>query len=265
MRRKRAVFGVLLVGALPAFPSHSLDLEAINMRGTLRVIAAEGVQPEEFSFQEGGNPGFEREMVEGFARLQQLKIEVIRVKNWDERIPTLLRGDGDVIVGLTETEARRKLIDFTAETIPTRNVVVSHVPHSRVNTVDDLRKEQVGVLKGSSWAQAAVDAGVLPSRIDSFDELALLLEALKRGRVGATVMSVSDFTLAAKRNTGLQAGAFLGPPGHQAWGIRKEDKELAKAMSAYIKNLRRTSSWSRLIIKYFGEEALRVLGRAADQ
>jgi hypothetical protein len=83
---------------------------------------------------------------------------------------------------------------------------------------------------------------------------------LKRGKVGATVISVSDFTLAAKRTPGLQAGVFLGVSGHQAWGIRKADKELAKAMNAYIENLRKTSSWSRLIITYFGEQALSVLG-----
>jgi ABC-type amino acid transport substrate-binding protein len=264
MCRKQAVSRVLLAAAF-AVPCHARDLGAIKMRGTLRVIAAEGEQPEEFSFKEGSSPGFEREIVQGFARLQHVKIEVVPVKGWDDRIPALLRGDGDVIVGLTETEARRKLIDFTAETIPTRNVVVSHIPHSTVNSVTDLRKEQVGVVKGTSWAQAAADAGVSPARIETFDNLDPLLEALKSGKLGATVMSVSDFTLATKRNPGLKAGVFLGPSGHQAWGIRKEDKELAKAMNAYIENLRKTSSWSRLIIKYFGEKALSVLGRARSQ
>jgi polar amino acid transport system substrate-binding protein len=258
--RVRGAAGGSAGGPLPPF-----DLDAIKARGTLRVIACEGEQPEEFSFKEGSKPGFEREIVQGFARLQHLKLEVVTVKGWDERIPALLRGDGDVIIGLTETEARRKLIDFTAETIPTRNVVVSHIPHSTVNSVDDLRREQVGVLKGTSWAQAAVDAGVSPARIESFDRLDTLLEALKTGKVGATVMSVSDFTLAAKRTPGLQAGVFLGVSGHQAWRIRKADKELAKAMNAYIENLRKTSSWSRLIITYFGEQALSVLGRARDQ
>jgi ABC-type amino acid transport substrate-binding protein len=264
MYRKRAASAVLLAAALTV-PGHALDLGAIKTRGTLRVIAEVGEQPEEFSFKEGADPGFEREIVQGFARLQHLRLAVVPIKGWDERIPALLRGDGDVIVGLTDTEARRKLIDFTAETIPTRNVVVSHIPHPTVNSVEDLRKEQVGVVKGTSWAQAAADAGVLPARIESFDKLDPLLEALKRGKLGATVMAVSDFTLAAKRNPGLRAGVFLGPPGHQAWGVRKEDKELAKAMNAYIENLRRTSSWSQLIIKYFGEEALSVLGRARAQ
>jgi polar amino acid transport system substrate-binding protein len=254
--------GAALLLAFFAVPAPGFDLPEIKSRGSIKVIAAEGVQPEEFSFTAGSDPGFEREMLEGFARLQHVKLEVVRGKQWDDRIPALLRGEGDVIVGLTETESRRRVIAFTAETIPTRHVVVTHVPHAPVNTVEQLRRERVGVVISTSWAQAAVDAGVPDARIETFAELEPLIEAMKAGRIGATVLSVSDFTLAAKRHPGLEAGVFLGPLAHQAWGIRKEDQQLAEALNGYIENLRKTSSWSRLVVKYFGAQALTVLGRA---
>jgi ABC-type amino acid transport substrate-binding protein len=261
----RQVLGSIALWAALAGSSLAASLADLRARGSIRVIAAEGEQPEEFSFKPGTAPGFEREMLEGFAKLQRLKLEVVSVKGWDERIPALLRGEGDVIVALTDTDERRKLVVFTAETIQARHVVVSHKPHEVVNTVDEFRKERVGLLKATSWAQAAIEAGVPASRVETFSELEPLLAALKSGRIGATVMSVSDYTLAAKRNPGLQAGVFVGPPRHQAWAVRKEDKELAEAMNAYIGNLRKTSSWNRLVIKYFGEHALSVLGRARDQ
>lgn len=257
----RAIVSAMLL-ALLAVPCRAFDLPEIKARGSLRVIAGAGEQPEEFSFSPGPDPGFEREMIEGFAKLHHLQIEVLPGKDWDERIPALLRGEGDIIVGLTDTEERRKSISFTAETIPTRQVVVTHLPHPVVSSVEEFRKEQVGVVTSTSWAQAAVDAGVPAARIERFNKLEPLLDALKAGKIGATVLSVSDFTLAAKRHPGLQAGTFLGALGHQAWGIRKEDRELAKALDDYLDNLRRTSSWSRLVVKYFGEQALTVLGRA---
>jgi polar amino acid transport system substrate-binding protein len=261
----RQVLGSVVIGIALCHPSLASTMADLKARGSIRVIAAEGEQPEEFAFTPSASPGFEREMLEGFAALHRLKLEVVAVKGWDERIPALLRKDGDVIVALTETEDRSKVVSFTAETIQARHVVVSYKPHAVVGTVEEFRKEHVGVLKATSWADAATEAGVPASSIESFNELGPLLEALKAGRIGATVMSVSDFTLALKRNPGLQAGVFVGPPRHQAWAVRKDDKELQEAMNAYIGNLRKTSSWSRLVVKYFGAEALSVLGRARER
>jgi len=262
MHRIPPFFGATLLAFVSVPNGQAYDLAEIKARGSIRVIAAEGVQPEEFSFKPGADPGFEREIIEGFARVENLKLEVLPGVGWDARIPLLMRGQGDVIVGLTETEPRRALIAFTSETIPTRHVVVTHKPHAVIETLEGLRSERVGVVAATSWAQAAADAGVPAAKTQSFDEIEPILDALKVGRIGATVMSVSDFTLAAKRHPGLQMGLLLGHPEHQAWGVRKEDTELAKAMNRYIENLRKTPSWSRLVVKYFGEQALNVLGRA---
>lgn len=261
MRWIRPFLGLALLALVGVPNSRAFDLAEIKTRGSIRVIAAEGVQPEEFSFAPGPAPGFEREMIEGFARVEHLKLEVLPGVAWDARIPMLLHGQGDVIVGLTETEPRRALIAFTSETIPTRHVVVTYKPHSVIGTVEDLRKQTVGVVAATSWAQAAADAGVPASKIQFFGEVEPILSALKSGRIAATVMSVSDFTLAARRHPGLQMGVLLGPPEHQAWGVRKEDTALTRAMNSYIENLRKTPSWSRLVIKYFGEQALEVLSR----
>jgi len=38
--------------------------------------------------------------------------------------------------------------------------------------------------------------------------------------------------------------------------------ELLKALDEYIENLRRTATWSRLVVKYFGEMAPDVLKKA---
>ncbi len=43
--------------------------------------------------------------------------------------------------------------------------------------------------------------------------------------------------------------------------MRKEDGDLKRALDAYLTDLRRSAGWSRLVVKYFGDEALQVLGR----
>lgn len=254
---------VLWAAVAAAAPAAAADLPEMEKRGTLRVLAATGEQPEMFSWKPGGDPGFEREMIDGFAQLHKLKVEAVAVKTYDERIPALVRSDGDLVIGMIVTEERRKKIDFTVEVLPARHLVITHKPHKVVNAVEEFRAEKVGVLKGSTWAQAALDAGATAP--ESFNEVDQLLEALRAGKVTATVMSISDFTLAAKRYPGLQGGVFVGAPGSAAWGIRKEDLKLKAALDEYLEAFRKSPSWSRLVVKYFGEQALSVLGRARGQ
>ena len=54
----------------------------------------------------------------------------------------------------------------------------------------------------------------------------------------------------------------VGAPGTVAWAVRKEDTALKAALDEFLANTRRSPSWSRLVVEYFGDQALAVLGRA---
>jgi hypothetical protein len=73
---------------------------------------------------------------------------------------------------------------------------------------------------------------------------------------------VSGLTLAMKRDPALQAGLLLGEPGSAAFAVRRKDVHLREALDDYLGSIRLSPSWSRLVVKYFGESALEVLGRA---
>jgi ABC-type amino acid transport substrate-binding protein len=259
-RTIRLTLAVLLLG-LPMSVG-AFDLPEIQGRGTLRVIAAQGEQPEMFAF--GGDPakpGLEREMLEGFARLKRLKLEIVPVKAFTDRIPALLRGEGDVIVGLVDTAERRKQIDFTAEVLPVRHLAVTHKPAAPIRSVEELRTRRMGTIRSTTWARETLAAGVPESQIEYFPDTEPMLQALAAGRLDAVVMTISDFTLAAGRHSGLEAGVFVGEASRAAWGVRKQDVKLKAELDAYIENLRSGASWNRLVVTYFGEKALTVLGR----
>jgi ABC-type amino acid transport substrate-binding protein len=251
----------LVLAALPAAVA-AVDFAEIQARGSLRVIAAEGEQPEMFDFDgDPAKPGLEREMLEGFARLKRLKLEVVPVKAFSDRIPALLRGDGDVIVGLVDTPERRKLIAFTAEVLPVRHLVVTHKPAAPVRSVEEFRTRKAGTIRGTTWSRETQAAGVPEDQVQYFPDTEPMLQALAAGRIDAAVMTISDFTLAVARHPGLEAGVLLGEASRAAWGVRKEDAKLKAEIDAYIENLRSGASWNRLVVTYFGEKALTVLGR----
>ena len=211
-----------LIASLGMSPSAASDLPEMVERGTLRVIAGAGEQPEMFSFDPGQPPGFEREMLEGFAGLHRIELEVVVViEAFSDRIPALLKGTGDVCMGMIVTPERARRIAFTTEVLPARHLVVNHAPRAPIESVEQFRKEKVGVVTATTWAKAAVEAGVPESRARGFKDTEPMLEALEAGSITATTMSISDFTLAAKRRPGLQAGVFVGAAGSAAWGFAK--------------------------------------------
>ena len=247
----------ILVGGRGA----SADLNDITARGSLRVLAGIGEDAAWFSLQGGDAPGFEREVLEGFARLHKLRFEVVTVERWEDAIPTLVQGGGDLLAGVNDTAARRRLVDFTAELLPARNLVVTRRPQARILRVEELRVVRLAVVPHTTWAEALDSAGVPASRRIVVEDVATAVDALRAGRATATVTDVLDFLLERRRDRELEAGMELGAALSSAWAVRKTDPQLRQALDGYLAALRSSPNWSRLLVKYFGEDAPAVLGR----
>lgn len=261
MRRLSTFAVVALLVTLAQYAAGS-DLAAIKARGSLRVLAVQMKQADEF-FQLQGRPGFDREILEGFAQLHGLRLVPVAVSGWDELVPALVAGRGDVIAGrFTVTEERKHKIAFTRETFPTRNVVLTRAPMPPVKSLEELRTLRVGTIAGSSMAEAVARAGVPPANVDDGIKPGGLPSALVSGRVKAVVLGVESAITAKRADPKIELGVFLGPPGSLAFGARKQDEALVEALDAYIENLRKTATWSRLAVKYFGESAPEVLKKA---
>jgi membrane-bound lytic murein transglycosylase F len=253
----------VLAFVLAAAAAAAADLDAIKARGELRVLVVPVKGSNEFFPLAGSPPGFDREILEGFAQLQRIKIAPIAVEGWDQLVPGLLAGRGDVAAGrFTVTEERKRRIAFTSEVFPTRNVVLTRRPAPRVETLDQFRATKVGTIKGSSMAEAVAKAGVPAANLDDSYPPGGLPGALLAGKVRAVVLGIESAIVAQRDDPQIEIGLFLGAPGSLAYGVRREDKALLAALNAYIENVRRTPTWSRLVVKYFGEKAPEILKQA---
>jgi ABC-type amino acid transport substrate-binding protein len=248
--------------ALAASAWSAAPLTAESTPAVLRVIVAADEAPETFSLKPGEQPGFERELLEGFARLRGSRIEAVRAKTYPDRIPMLLKSDGDLIVAIFDTPERRKQVDFTTEVMPTHNVAVTLQPRPRIDRLDELRTVKVAVIRGASPAEDAAKAGIPPRSLIAFDRVEDLVRALQAKEVDTAVLPISEMALASRRVSGLEAGVTVGSPGTIAWAVRKEDTALREALDEYLRNVRRGPTWSRLVVKYFGDQTLAVLGRS---
>jgi ABC-type amino acid transport substrate-binding protein len=259
---------LVLVASFLAVPlaAGAADLDAILARGHLRVAAVATTGPDEFFSLTASRPGFDREILESFAKLQRVKLQVVPVASWDALVPTLRDDGADVVAGrFTATDARRKQIDFTIEVFPTRNAVVSRKPHRVVQTLEELRAERVGTVKGTSLAEAVAAARVPAENVDDSIATGSLPDALKQGRITAAVLGLESAVTAQRDDPEIQIGLFLGQPGSLAYGVRKGDEKLLAALNQFLENVRHTPTWSRLVVKYFGESGLDILKRARSE
>jgi ABC-type amino acid transport substrate-binding protein len=161
----------------------------------------------------------------------------------------------------TITDTRLKQIAFTREVFPSRNVVLTRRPHAAVATLDALRDEKVGTIRGSSMAEAVRAVVPAPNVDDSFPPGGLP-GGLVSGKVTAVVLGIESAIAAQRLDPQLELGPFVGPPKSLAYGVRKQDTALLEALDEYIENVRKTTTWSRLVVEYFGDAAPDILKKA---
>ena len=256
--------GAALLTFLACAPHATADLDDVKRAGTLRVIVTlDSRRPEFFAQPQSPRPGFDQEVLKGFAALHRVTLSPVYVGGWDALIPALLAGKGDVIAGrFSVTDARRRQIDFTTEVFPYRLVVITRKPHRVVRTLEELRQERIATSKGTIMVEALEEAGVPASARDETVPTGGYVEALKAGKATAAVWGVESAIASQREDPDLQLGMFIGPPGSLAYGVRKEDDALQAALDTYIDGLRRTPTWSRLVVKYFGDRAPEILRKA---
>jgi len=241
------------------------DLAKIRERGVLRVLAV--VSPEEpYFIADHPRGGFDWELLSGFAGLHKLKLELVTVRGWDGLIPALLGGQGDVIAGgFTATPSRRKQIEFTSETFPTRSVVMTRPPKASVATLENLAAARIGTLKASFMYEDLLAAGIAPARIDDTIQTGGIPKALRAGTLTAGVDGIEAALVAKTKDPELRIDMFLGRPASLAWGVRKEDVKLHEALDQYVGNVRRTATWNRLVVRHFGSAAVEILKKARGE
>jgi ABC-type amino acid transport substrate-binding protein len=244
--------------------SRAADLAELKARGTLRVLTTPEEYPEWFAMSERADPGFERELLEGFAQLQRMKLEVVTVPAFDSIIPALVDGRGDLIWGIIDTPARRQKVAFTREVLPSRHVAVSLRPQGAPATLAELRQRRIGVVSGTTWADVA-RAQAPGAEIVGFEREDEVLKALRAGRVTASVVVFSEYLSLRRSTPELEAGVFVGERGSAAWAVRPRDVALRAALDEYLALKKQSMGFSRLLVKYFGADATALLDRAGRQ
>ncbi len=233
-----------------------VDLTEIAARDTLRVITRN--HPLTYYLYKGTRRGFDFELIQKFADEQNLVLEVVLPPTWNDMIPYLLSGKGDIIASMmTVTPEREERIDFTRPYKDVWQVAVGRKDAPPPRTKEDLAGRSVLVRQGSSYDEnlrALRDSLGVDFSIQYHDEVNEVEDPVQLVANGQAALTVVDNTIAQLEQQfypDLRIGASMSEHQQIAWGVRPNAPELLEALNEFLDRYDRSAFFNILEKRYF--------------
>lgn len=215
---------------------------------TVRLGTEGAYPPYNFINDKGEVDGFERELGDELCKRAELTCEWV-TNEWDSIIPNLVSGNYDVIIaGMSITEERDKVIDFTQEYIPPAASLYVGL------SADANTKGTVAAQTATIQAAYVAESGATLLEFPTPDET---IAAVRNGEADV-VLADKDYLMPAVNESNgelvvvdqVQIGGGVG------MGLRESDTELKGKFDAAITSMKEDGTLNAMIKKWFGEEAL---------
>ncbi|MEO2053729.1 MAG: transporter substrate-binding domain-containing protein [Nitrospira sp.] len=214
------------------------DLAALQSRGRLRILVPQ--RSGSWLPREGRPQDMEQELAAHFARSIKLEPVLVYVKNFEELIPHLIEGKGDLIAAnLTVTQSRKQHIAFTVPIDHSREQLISHAKDQSIKRPSDLKNRTVSVQKNTSYEETLnalrqefpeIKSQVLAGNLDE-DEI---LDKIANKQIDLTILDSNTLEQTALYRSDFNVAINLTNERALAWGIRKDNKQLLKALNRYL-------------------------------
>ena len=213
------------------------DLDDISKRGQLRILTLQ--ESETYLSREGDGPYLEQELATEFARSLKLRPVRVYVDSFQELIPALLEGRGDLIAaGMRITDERMKQVSFTVPLQFTHEQLVGRAD-DKITSLKQLKGRRISVLPGTSFIETLeaikkkhpyLEYKLLPAD-QPFDTT---LDQLAAGDIDLTVADSVDMKVIADYRQDVTTKLDLSKAVPLAWAIRPNNTELLTAVNRFL-------------------------------
>ena len=217
---------------------------------TIRMGTEGAYPPYNFINDAGEVDGFERELGDELCKRAELTCEWV-TNEWDSIIPNLVSGNYDTIIaGMSITDERDKVIDFTQNYIPP-----AASAYAALSADADLKGGVVAAQTATIQAGYVAESGATLLEYPTPDET---VAAVRNGEADA-VFADKDFLAPIVAESGgelVWAGQDVQIGGGIGVGVRESDTELKATFDKAIQSMKDDGSLNAMIKKWFGEDAL---------
>ena len=231
------------------------ELEAIKDRGTLRVL----IRNNATCYYEGphGFAGFEYDLVKSFADHLGVKVKCVVTDSFNEMIPALLRGRGDIIAaGFTVTENRMRRVAFGPPYMEVQQQVVGRRGGPSPTDIGDLIGQPLWVNSGTSYEERLKelksqypDLSWLPVSGYETEEL---LEMVWRGIIPLTIADSNIVAVNRRYYPQLKINFAIQEGEQLAWAVHPQHTHLLAAVENWFAQPSTSALLQKLKQLYYG-------------
>jgi len=215
------------------------DFPAIKKHLKLRILLTDTNIDVPYFPRQGLPIHFETDLIERFAQRYSLEPEWIYVDKFEDLIPMLLAGKGDVIsANLTVTDTRKNQVMFT---VPVSNATEQVITRSddTIKTIQDLQNRNVALLKGTSYWDTMTLLKIKQPKmkltaVASEKSLIDILDGVANGKYDVTVADSNVIDAILPVQPKLKVAFNVSGDRPIAWAVRPNAEILRDALNNFL-------------------------------
>ena len=218
---------------------HTDDFDAMSERNLLRVLIPR-TEGNIYLPRKGYPLDIELEQIKNFSDKHNLKLQKVYVPDFDQLIPNLIDGYGDIIAAnMTVTSERKEFIDFSLPIHHVKQRLVQRSSDTPARKRSDLKGKIIAVKPSSSfWATAqklkdkypSIQIVSLKNNLD-IDEI---LDRLSNKEFDATIQDTNLIDSIYTYRNDVSATLTLTKEEPIAWGIRQNSPLLKQTLNNHV-------------------------------
>ncbi len=248
--KRVAVLVLLIAMVMVVTLSFAQSLTQIKKRGKLIVGTEPTFPPFEFVDEKNQVVGFDIDIANELAKRLGVKLEVVNLP-FDSLIPALLQGKIDLIIaGMTITEERAKVVDFSKPYFEANQaIVVRKDGKFEPKKLEELVGKKVAVQLGTTGDLVVSEIdGIQVVRFQKFTDAFL---ELQNGRVDAVVLDEAPAKAYVKKFPKFLISAVIDTGETYGIAVKKGNKELLNFVNQTLDILKGSGTYNKLIQKWF--------------
>ena len=215
------------------------DFPELKKHGKLRILLTDTNIDVPYFPRQGLPIHFETDLIERFAQQHNLEPEWIYVDKFEDLIPWLLEGKGDVIAAnLTITDARKQKVAFTLPvSIATEQIITRS--DDKIKNMKGLKDRNVAMLKGTTYWDTMTrlktkQPGMKLTAVSPDKSLIDILDGVANGKYDVTVADSNVVDAILPVQPKLKVAFNVSGERPIGWAVRPHADELRKALNNFL-------------------------------
>ncbi len=215
------------------------DLDSITQHGYLRVLSPSHSHSTHLPRQ-GFPQNHEHELLESFAESIGVKLGYVAIDRYEDLIPSLLAGKGDLIAAnFTITPHRKKQVHFSVPITTVKEQIITRHDDTRLEKLEDLNGRTIAVHRSLTfWDTASTLQQQYPNlhiqEVPEHLDIEQVLDGVTQHEFDLTLADSNLVKALRSYRSDLRPALTIAADHPIAWGVRPQAPALLTALNTFL-------------------------------